>query len=159
MMAAAIGQLPVFQHLLESGADIHALSYDGCTVAMFAAENGRDEVLKLLIGRGVDINARTMDGWTALILAAEMRQDTTLEILLHAGADVTACTVEGKSVRDFAIGTTGLALIDKEIRRRRQKNLQTFLMGALRREGRLLIVGTLPVDLLGLIASRVMRGD
>jgi ankyrin repeat protein len=56
----------VVEHLLDKGGDIEALTKDGMTPLLLAAQHGADNTATLLIERGSDPNGRTSDGLTVL---------------------------------------------------------------------------------------------
>ena len=56
----------VVEHLLDKGGDIEALTKEGMTPVLLAAQHGADNTATLLLQRGADPNARISDGSTVL---------------------------------------------------------------------------------------------
>jgi ankyrin repeat protein len=64
--ATVFDRRDVVEHLLDKGGDIEALTKDGMTPLLLAAQHGADNTATLLIERGSDPNGRTSDGLTVL---------------------------------------------------------------------------------------------
>ena len=71
MVASSFGHDQVVQHLLASGADIHAVNNDGCTSLVAASQAGHDQVVQCLLSDGAKVDAATHDGATALLMASQ----------------------------------------------------------------------------------------
>ena len=96
--AVATNTLDVVIYLIDSGADIHALSADRETTLVVAATSNTADVVERLIQKGVDINAADDSAFTAL-MAAAMRPlfPEVLEKLIKAGADINLRNSNGNT--------------------------------------------------------------
>jgi uncharacterized protein len=103
--AAALGDVPIVQALLDAGADPDMASLRGAnalSVAVRSCKAGED-VIAMLIGAGADLENRSGNGLTPLLIAVgEKRRDMAMQ-LIAAGADVNALTPFGDGVLNFAI--------------------------------------------------------
>jgi ankyrin repeat protein len=94
--AAAGGDCSRVQYLVEHGARIHQLNFEGKTPLHLAAENGNLPVVQYLVERGADVNYKDpVYQTTPLHLAAEKGHLPVAQYLLEHGADV-----DSKSVSD-----------------------------------------------------------
>ncbi len=84
--AAKKGAIEIVQLLLDTDADVNAISDDGDTALMRASKKGNREIVELLLNSGADINAISDNGNTALIMAAKSGQREIVEVLLNNGA-------------------------------------------------------------------------
>lgn len=64
--ATVFDRSDVVEHLLVEGGDIEAVTEDGMTLIVLAAQHGADKTATLLLKRGADPNSRTSDGSTVL---------------------------------------------------------------------------------------------
>jgi ankyrin repeat protein len=174
----------VVELLINAGADVNIHTNDGYTALIYAATTDNTKLVELLINAGADVNAHTNHGFTALILAALHGHTDIAELLINAGADVNAHTDNGYTAlqlfcennyipeaqkKEFADllfhATPNLEIFEgapswvydmhNEIM---QQHLQSFLDGTLHSARNHSIVQTLPVDVLGMIANKVL-GD
>ncbi len=93
--------------LLDSGADVNAVTKHGDTALMVIATgmgpNVRQDA-QILIRNGCDVNAKNKDGWTALMFVAHEGWDVELlKALLAAGASPDARNRSSKTALDIAI--------------------------------------------------------
>ncbi len=97
-LAAFFGHREVAEHLLDRGADLHAVSKNGMsnTPLHAAVANGKREVVELLLSRGADPNG-VARGWTPLHLAAQNGDVALAELFLVHGADPNPASEPGKS--------------------------------------------------------------
>ena len=73
--------------LVEKGADVNAINYEGETALMIAVDAGDNpEVVKLLLEKGADVNARTKEGETALMIASKRLRLDAIKLLKAHGA-------------------------------------------------------------------------
>jgi ankyrin repeat protein len=125
MVAIKNAELPVFQMLLDAGAQVNVVEkVQGQTPLMWAAAAPRNagEMVKALIAKGADVNARAKftdwpsqitsepraqyhayGGLTPLLYAARGGCYSCVESLLAAGADVNLPTPEGVSALMVAL--------------------------------------------------------
>lgn len=80
--SASGNHLKICEFLLESGADIHAVTDDRWTALHCAAFWNNYEIGSLLLQNGIDINAQTNGGQTALHLAASQKNNREMIQLL-----------------------------------------------------------------------------
>jgi ankyrin repeat protein len=121
MIAASYGQTEAAKILIEAGADINAVNYDGMTALMWGMTvMSNPGVVKLLIEAGADVNASfsrsNSAGTTALMFAAELGLADNVKLLLEAGADINARANDGKTALERAsdIGHAEVVNILKE---------------------------------------------
>ncbi len=76
----------VFVHLLNKGADVHALDDIGSTALTYAAAHGNNAMIEMLIARDADLDICTSGGHGALLVAAYNGHDHVVSALLKAGA-------------------------------------------------------------------------
>lgn len=81
-LAAMIDSVEIAKYLIENGADINAVRFDGNTPLILAGT----KVTKLLIEKGADINYATPEGTTAIFSALKNMDRNVFECLLDAGA-------------------------------------------------------------------------
>jgi ankyrin repeat protein len=107
MHASAIGSPEAVKLLLDSGADVNAMSPLGSTALTLAAD--QPEKAALLIAKGANVNAATKLGRTPLMIASHCDGcSATVKLLLDKGANVKARDgrnhtpiVEAASVNDL----------------------------------------------------------
>ena len=85
-LAAAQGDLPLVQQLLEEGTDINDTDAWGHTPLMSASWAGQMPVVRVLLERGADVNSTTSDDWTALRFAKAQGHPDVVAVLKAAGA-------------------------------------------------------------------------
>ncbi|KAI9771411.1 MAG: hypothetical protein M1839_002801 [Geoglossum umbratile] len=91
------GDVIAASRLIEQGADVESLGYDGLTLLHRAAWYNSGDIIKLLLSRGAHPEITTPDGWTPLHCAARATRETSVRMLLNAGANVTARTDNGQT--------------------------------------------------------------
>ncbi|KAK2772239.1 hypothetical protein FQN53_004675 [Emmonsiellopsis sp. PD_33] len=98
LVSASRANYAVFWPLIENGADINTVDYDGTTVLHAAAAGGCcDAVLQYLITTGgLDVNVRDKEEKTPLHYAAEKAQTSALRFLIKNGGDANAADIYGK---------------------------------------------------------------
>jgi len=94
-LATRDDRIDVVRVLLAKGAKKDAISVDGTTALMIAAQYHRIEILRLLIQAGTDIDASNQEGVTALMYAAQLNFQNGVQDLLRAGANVNKMTNSG----------------------------------------------------------------
>jgi ankyrin repeat protein/beta-lactamase regulating signal transducer with metallopeptidase domain len=107
-----LGQMEIFDYLMDQGADITIGCIYHHTPLHFAAERGLTEVVKQLIDKGADVNAKTNDGRSPLWLAIRWGgHEEVSRLLIAAGADVNATLNDGRQLLGTAIwyGHEGIA--------------------------------------------------
>ncbi|KAM6525460.1 hypothetical protein FALCPG4_011002 [Fusarium falciforme] len=77
--------LPV---LINAGADLNLVDYEGHTPLHLAIQNGRWGAATRLVQAGADLEVRLPDGKTALHLAISMRNQEFTQVLVSRGANV-----------------------------------------------------------------------
>ncbi|RSL59840.1 hypothetical protein CEP53_005635 [Fusarium sp. AF-6] len=77
--------LPV---LINAGADLNLIDYEGHTPLHLAIQNGRWGAATRLVQAGADLEVRLPDGKTALHLAISMRNQEFTQVLVSRGANV-----------------------------------------------------------------------
>eukprot|EP00300_Choanocystis_sp_HF-7_P010009 c16742_g1_i1.p1 GENE.c16742_g1_i1~~c16742_g1_i1.p1 ORF type:complete len:191 (+),score=41.59 c16742_g1_i1:299-871(+) len=153
--AAGQGHTKAITILHTLGAKIDTPNNDGQTPLFVAAEEGHVEVIRVLRALGANINTPDQFGTTPLMAAVEEGEREVVLVLIQLGAAMFRRRKDGKRAADL-IDTSGLdigPIIKQELRQR----LRTFLMGTLRRGRGVSSVLLLPVDVLGLVAQKVMR--
>lgn len=99
-LAAGNGQLVMVQHILQAGADIHAVNSHGRTALMLAAEAGHADVVEELTDAGAPVSTADSVGTTALLLAASdssKGHTKSLPCLLSEQADIYHTDAAGSS--------------------------------------------------------------
>ncbi len=86
LYAASAGQTEVARYLLDSGANINAVSPNGTTVLMMAVRGGYEPTVELLLSRGADVNQHNENGATALSWAVRGGYDVIARALRAHGA-------------------------------------------------------------------------
>jgi hypothetical protein len=91
ILASSDGREVVVRYLIESGADVHAISISEPRGGMFpvasAAESGHLSLVRLLLGLGADVGQSSRLG-NALALATEMGHAEIAELLVKSGVDI-----------------------------------------------------------------------
>lgn len=94
--AISIDEPDLVKMLLEKGADIESINWDGRTALHEAAF--RSKIVELLLKKGANVEARDKNGETPLLLYSDGRGTVdTITLLLNAGADIRATDPQGKT--------------------------------------------------------------
>jgi ankyrin repeat protein len=103
-MAAYFGQVAVATLLLDSGADVAAVSQDDAEgTPLHAAVAARHHGMAwLLLARGAPVNAQQAGGFTALHVAARFGDHPIVQLLIVNGADPWLQADNGKTAADIA---------------------------------------------------------
>ncbi len=102
--AAAKGDGPKVQKLLDEGAPPRAVDTKGATALHHSAKRGHVHVTTVLVNNGADINARTPKGKTPLHVAAQAGRGGALKILIRSGAKLDLLDKKGFTALHYAIG-------------------------------------------------------
>ncbi|KAM9820432.1 LOW QUALITY PROTEIN: poly [ADP-ribose] polymerase tankyrase-1-like [Neosynchiropus ocellatus] len=100
--AAGFGRKDVVDHLLQTGANVHARDDGGLIPLHNACSFGHSEVVSLLMCQGADANARDNWNYTPLHEAAIKGKIDVCIVLLQHGADPNIRNTDGKSALDLA---------------------------------------------------------
>uniref|UniRef100_A0A4W6BNA1 Poly [ADP-ribose] polymerase n=1 Tax=Lates calcarifer TaxID=8187 RepID=A0A4W6BNA1_LATCA len=100
--AAGFGRKDVVDHLLQTGANVHARDDGGLIPLHNACSFGHSEVVSLLLCQGADPNARDNWNYTPLHEAAIKGKIDVCIVLLQHGADPNIRNTDGKSALDLA---------------------------------------------------------
>lgn len=109
MWAAAEGNGPVVQTLIEAGADPRARSTAGTTPLIFAVRRGDTRSVRAILGAGADVNEKRPDLATPLLVAIINEREELVDLLLEHGADPnteggsTSLTLQGVHARAIKI--------------------------------------------------------
>ena len=98
------GNLAEFKRLVESGADVNALSEDGGSLLSSAGFHGRLEHARFLLQNGAKPTGRNRDGNTPLHVAAFMGRSEIVKLLLSKGAKTSLRNKKGESSIDTVSG-------------------------------------------------------
>ncbi|XP_054252219.1 DNA-binding protein RFXANK [Indicator indicator] len=101
--AAAFGEIETVRHLLEWGADPHALAKERESALSLASMGGYTDIVTLLLERNVDINIYDWNGGTPLLYAVRGNHVKCVEALLARGADLTTEADSGYTPMDLAV--------------------------------------------------------
>uniref|UniRef100_A0A3B3QHP8 Poly [ADP-ribose] polymerase n=1 Tax=Paramormyrops kingsleyae TaxID=1676925 RepID=A0A3B3QHP8_9TELE len=96
------GRKDVVEHLLQTGANVHARDDGGLIPLHNACSFGHAEVVGLLLCQGADPNARDNWNYTPLHEAAIKGKIDVCIVLLQHGADPNIRNTDGKSALDLA---------------------------------------------------------
>lgn len=88
--------------LLDAGADITIVDYDGDSVLHNAVRCRIPETVQFLLSRGADINARGHYGFTPLTLAVSIDRLSIVQCLVQNGADVNIQSDDGYTALHYA---------------------------------------------------------
>lgn len=88
--------------LIEKGADVNAMNYDGERPLHIASLYGNVEIVKLLIDRGADVNCINPESETPLHKAARNGNIEIIKLLLAKKADKKIRDSSGKIPLDYA---------------------------------------------------------
>ena len=86
MFACQGGHLDIVKLLIEHGANVNTLDFDGDTALAHAARKGENKIVKFLIDAGADVNVRNRYKFTALDYAVRTLNLESQKHLLRAGA-------------------------------------------------------------------------
>ncbi|XP_061590340.1 poly [ADP-ribose] polymerase tankyrase-1-like isoform X2 [Cololabis saira] len=100
--AAGFGRKDVVDHLLQTGANVHARDDGGLIALHNACSFGHSEVVSLLLCQGADPNARDNWNYTPLHESAIKGKIDVCIVLLQHGADPNIRNTDGKSAVDLA---------------------------------------------------------
>ena len=103
-VAISSGNLAEFKRLVESGADVNALSEDGGSLLSSAGFHGRLEHARFLLQNGAKPTGRNRDGNTPLHVAAFMGRFEIVKLLLSKGAKTSLRNKKGESSIDTVSG-------------------------------------------------------
>lgn len=106
LKAVARGNANACHHLLEQGANIHAVDEQNWSALHLAAFFGRADACQSLLAHGANADAVTKRGESALHLAAHDGHADICLILLAHGSDPCAKNEENKTAREIAISRT-----------------------------------------------------
>ncbi|KAM6294806.1 DNA-binding protein RFXANK, partial [Aegotheles albertisi] len=95
--AAAFGEIETVRHLLEWGADPHALAKERESALSLASMGGYTDIVTMLLERNVDINIYDWNGGTPLLYAVRGNHVKCVEALLGNGGDLHMGTFWGSS--------------------------------------------------------------
>ncbi|NXW85341.1 RFXK protein, partial [Alopecoenas beccarii] len=101
--AAAFGEIETVRHLLEWGADPHALAKERESALSLASMGGYTDIVTMLLERNVDINIYDWNGGTPLLYAVRGNHAKCVEALLARGADLTTEADSGYTPMDLAV--------------------------------------------------------
>ncbi|NWR60613.1 RFXK protein, partial [Bucorvus abyssinicus] len=101
--AAAFGEIETVRHLLEWGADPHALAKERESALSLASMGGYTDIVIMLLERNVDINIYDWNGGTPLLYAVRGNHIKCVEALLARGADLTMEADSGYTPMDLAV--------------------------------------------------------
>ena len=103
-VAIYTGNLGELKRLVESGADVNALTKDADLPLSSAAFHGRLEHVRFLIQKGAVATGRNRDGGTPLHVAALMGRFEIAKLLLSKGAKTSVRNKKGESSIDTVSG-------------------------------------------------------
>ena len=103
-VAIYTGNLAELKRLVESGADVNALSKDADLPLSSAAFHGRLEHVRFLLQKGAVATGRNRDGGTPLHVAALMGRFEIAKLLLSKGAKPSVRNKKGESSIDAVSG-------------------------------------------------------
>ncbi|KAJ7407457.1 hypothetical protein WISP_126086 [Willisornis vidua] len=112
-MNSGFGRKDVVEHLLQTGANVHARDDGGLIPLHNACSFGHAEVVSLLLCQGADPNARDNWNYTPLHEAAIKGKIDVCIVLLQHGADPNIRNTDGKSALDLADPSAKAVLTDK----------------------------------------------
>lgn len=89
---------PVFERLIEMGADVNARDEDGQTPLIVAAATNQEDLLGLLVDLGADVNLQNNEGEVAIVQAIANNHPNISRILFERGADDRPVTKAGEEL-------------------------------------------------------------
>ena len=98
--AARYNRLDVVHALLDMGADVNSIAFDGKTALHFASKEGHIQVVHALVLAGAELDTVTTDQYsrTALHYAAYNGNFNVVQYLVAAGSRVEITDADGRSV-------------------------------------------------------------
>uniref|UniRef100_T1ISP3 Uncharacterized protein n=1 Tax=Strigamia maritima TaxID=126957 RepID=T1ISP3_STRMM len=125
--AAGFGRREVVEHLLLSGANVHARDDGGLIPLHNACSFGHAEVCSLLLNHGADSNARDNWNYTPLHEAAiKGKIDVCIVLLQHKG-DPTIKNTDAKTAIDLAEISAKAVLLDELLESSRSGNEEKLM--------------------------------
>ena len=115
MMCACLegGRLDNIKRLLELGADIQQLDYDGWSALHFAARDSSPEIIEYLLSLGMTVNMTCKTGQTPLMCAClEGGRLDNIKRLFELGADIKQLDYDGWSALHFAARDSSPEIIE-----------------------------------------------
>ena len=113
LMAVDQGNHGVVISLINQGADVEELSWEGRTALMISASNGSLDVITTLLCAGANVNATSEKGWTALMVTIKNADSKTADLLLQNGADVNHLSPDWWTALAEATNQGHTALMEK----------------------------------------------
>lgn len=110
--AARLGDVDLFNMLLDIGASINHTNIEGENIMLAAADKGNLEILELTLDIGIDINSVDKDGETAIMKAASNGQIKAISMLLDRGADCYLTSKYGWKVDTFVAFNNDFEILD-----------------------------------------------
>jgi hypothetical protein len=102
-MAARHNRRELLEWLLDSGADIDAVSKDrGYTALMDAVWKSNAEIVECLVKKKANLNVISRDGQSVLVLAVGTGNEAVCRLLVENGADPTVKDTMGLSAIEYA---------------------------------------------------------
>uniref|UniRef100_A0A8C7Z3E4 Poly [ADP-ribose] polymerase n=1 Tax=Oryzias sinensis TaxID=183150 RepID=A0A8C7Z3E4_9TELE len=114
--AAGFGRKDVVEHLLQTGANVHARDDGGLIPLHNACSFGHAEVVSLLLCQGADPNARDNWNYTPLHESAIKGKIDVCIVLLQHGADPNIRNTDGKSALDLADSSAKAVLTGQSLK-------------------------------------------
>eukprot|EP00088_Acartia_fossae_P070133 TRINITY_DN9313_c0_g1_i12.p1 TRINITY_DN9313_c0_g1~~TRINITY_DN9313_c0_g1_i12.p1 ORF type:complete len:215 (+),score=31.75 TRINITY_DN9313_c0_g1_i12:53-697(+) len=103
MWAAAYGQTPTVQLLLNHGASLHCRGHEEETALHLAASYGSHDLVHLLIKNGASVDKEDENGCTPLMFASMKNHPHSVKELLVNGADFTRRNINGDTAYSLSI--------------------------------------------------------
>lgn len=111
-LAAATGDLPLLNAMLEKGAKVNVPGDGGRTPLHAAIAAGRTDAVKALLAHKAPVDLADNAGDTPLHLAAALKDPAIAEMLLRAGAKVTTWTKERQTPLHVAAAAGNVAMVE-----------------------------------------------
>ncbi len=106
------GDLEYAKWLIEKGANINTLDYQGFSPLHWAIGKGNFELVELLLKHGADVNLKAADTTTPLHIAVQRNHTQIIDLLLRYGVDVNAVTLDGNTPLHWAAKQNALEIIE-----------------------------------------------
>jgi len=103
MWAAAYGQTPTVQLLINRGASVHCVGFEEETALHLAAACGCHDLVILLLKKGAFIDAEDENGCTPLMFASMKNHPHCVNELILHGADITRKNINGDTPFSLSI--------------------------------------------------------